>query len=126
MMGQRGPAMDGRRVQGMWKRYQRGDVLALIGLYYGISAQAVHQTLKRAGYVTNRPRGRRPQTPSGHRVTLCKPACKIREPSALVWKPNANHTKPKAEPKAWCVQCDRNVYLTEAEQCSSQWCKAKV
>lgn len=36
----------------------------------------------------------------------------------------AKHPKPK--PHIWCEQCQRRVVTAEAEQCASQWCKAKA
>lgn len=34
--------------------------------------------------------------------------------------------RPKAQTRIWCNQCERSVLTAEAEQCSSNWCKAKA
>lgn len=46
--------------------------------------------------------------------------------AGVVMRERYGVNRPKAQPRAWCDQCQRRVVTAEADQCASPWCKAKA
>jgi hypothetical protein len=86
--------------------FMRNTTLATAAAHYGLTAEEMGLALHyaRVSKIINKPRFDRPA---------------IRPPAAV-------NFDPPPPVKVWCVQCDRNVFLDEAERCTSQFCKARA